>query len=65
MAASGIIRADEFSWPRVTSKVDDYYSFVIRRLAAQGQLPPGFRAGVPAAPRQPAPIDGVDGGELG
>ena len=30
----------EFSWERVTAKVEDYYGFVIRRLAAQGALPP-------------------------
>jgi phosphatidylinositol alpha-mannosyltransferase len=51
MAASGIERADEFSWERVTAKVEDYYGFVIRRLAAQGQLPAGFHAPVPASPR--------------
>jgi phosphatidylinositol alpha-mannosyltransferase len=50
MAAVGPARAEGFSWQRVTAKVDDYYSFVIRRLAAQGQLPPGFSADVPAAP---------------
>ena len=27
----------------MTAKVDDYYGFVIRRLAAQGALPAGFR----------------------
>ncbi len=51
MSASGLERAAEFSWPRVTAKVDDYYGFVIRRLAAAGQLPPGFHAPVPASPR--------------
>jgi phosphatidylinositol alpha-mannosyltransferase len=51
MADSGIKRAQEFSWPRVTVKVEDYYGFVIRRLAAQGQLPPGFHAAIPASPR--------------
>ncbi len=50
MAASGIARAAEFSWERVTAKVDDYYGFVIRRLAAQGALPSGFHADVPPAP---------------
>ena len=25
---SGLVRAEEFSWPRVTAKVDDYYGFV-------------------------------------
>jgi phosphatidylinositol alpha-mannosyltransferase len=51
MAESGIKRAQDFSWPRVTAKVEDYYGFVIRRLAAQGQLPPGFHADVPPSPR--------------
>jgi len=31
--------------------VDDYYGFVIRRLAAAGQLPADFRAEVPPSPR--------------
>jgi phosphatidyl-myo-inositol alpha-mannosyltransferase len=51
MGASGIERAQEFSWERVTAKVEDYYGFVIRRLAAQGQLPPGFHADVPLSTR--------------
>ena len=51
MAESGLRRAQEFSWPRVTAKVEDYYGFVIRRLAAQGQLPTGFHAEIPASPR--------------
>ena len=51
-------RAEEFSWERVTAKVDDYYGFVIRRLAARGELPAGFHAADPAvapAPRQRRP----------
>jgi phosphatidylinositol alpha-mannosyltransferase len=51
MAAAGRIRAQEFSWERVTARVEDYYAFVIRRLAAQGGLPSGFHAAVPPAPR--------------
>ena len=51
MSASGQARAQDFSWERVTAKVDDYYRFVIRRLAATGSLPPHFRAEVPASPR--------------
>jgi phosphatidyl-myo-inositol alpha-mannosyltransferase len=51
MVASGHARADEYSWERVTAKVEEYYGFVIRRLAAQGQLPAGYRADVPASPR--------------
>ncbi len=50
MGDSGRERAVQFSWPSVTAKVDDYYGFVIRRLASQGALPAGFRAAVPAAP---------------
>jgi phosphatidyl-myo-inositol alpha-mannosyltransferase len=50
MGAAGRIRAEEFSWPRVTAKVEDYYGFVIRRLAAAGSLPAGFRAPIPQAP---------------
>ena len=34
MGAAGRVRAEAFSWPRVTAKVEDYYGFVIRRLAA-------------------------------
>ncbi len=56
MAEAGIQRAEEFSWPRVTAKVDDYYGFVIRRLAAAGSLPPHFSASVPAPQR---PITGA------
>ena len=48
MGAAGRARAEEFSWPRVTAKVDEYYGFVIRRLAAGGQLPAGFRAADPS-----------------
>ena len=47
MSASGRSRAREFSWERVTAKVDDYHGFVIRRLAARGELPEGFRAEIP------------------
>jgi phosphatidylinositol alpha-mannosyltransferase len=50
MGAAGQARAEEFSWPRVTAKVEDYYGFVIRRLAASGSLPDGFRAEIPQAP---------------
>ena len=50
MSAAGRARAEEFSWPRVTAKVDEYYGFVIRRLAAQGALPSGFSAEIPQAP---------------
>jgi phosphatidyl-myo-inositol alpha-mannosyltransferase len=50
MGAAGLTRAEQFSWEHVTAKVEDYYGFVIRRLAAQGQLPEGFAAEIPPAP---------------
>ncbi len=63
MSASGMARAQEFSWERVTAKVDDYYGFVIRRLAVTGHLPPDFRADIPltARPIIGLPADVVDG----
>ena len=54
LGASGRARAVGFGWDRVAARVEDYYGFVIRRLAAQGQLPTGFGADVPAPPRQAA-----------
>jgi phosphatidylinositol alpha-mannosyltransferase len=53
MSEAGRVRASEFSWERVTAKVDDYYGFVIRRLAASGNLPSGFHAPIPQAARLP------------
>jgi phosphatidylinositol alpha-mannosyltransferase len=50
LGASGLERAQQFSWEHVTAKVEEYYGFVIRRLAAQDQLPPGFAAEIPAPP---------------
>jgi phosphatidylinositol alpha-mannosyltransferase len=52
MGAAGRLRAKSFSWPAVTEKVEDYYGFVIRRLAASGSLPPDFQAPIP----QPPPV---------
>jgi phosphatidylinositol alpha-mannosyltransferase len=60
ITASGRERAQQFGWERVTAKVEDYYGFVIRRLAASGALPPGFRAEVPAPARTPLPVEGDD-----
>jgi phosphatidyl-myo-inositol alpha-mannosyltransferase len=50
MGSAGRERAEAFSWPSVTAKVEDYYGFVIRRLEANGALPPDFRSAVPQAP---------------
>jgi phosphatidylinositol alpha-mannosyltransferase len=62
MSAAGLQRAEEFSWPRVTAKVDDYYGFVIRRLAANGALPPHFSAEVPPMVRPTAgPLEEIAG----
>ncbi len=61
MGAAGRARAEAFSWPRVTARVEDYYGFVIRRLAAAGELPPGFRAAVPQAPPPPVRARPSDG----
>jgi phosphatidylinositol alpha-mannosyltransferase len=60
MGVAGLVRAEEFSWPRVTAKVDDYYGFVIRRLAATDSLPPHFTAEVPSSPR-PVALRGAVG----
>jgi phosphatidylinositol alpha-mannosyltransferase len=63
MSAAGLARAEEFSWPRVTAKVEEYYGFVIRRLAATGSLPEHFTASVPPSPRgQVAPGADAAGG---
>jgi phosphatidylinositol alpha-mannosyltransferase len=64
MGRSGRQRAEEYSWERVTAKVEDYYGFVIRRLAAQGRLPEGFHAEIPPSPRVP-PILTPAGVEIG
>jgi phosphatidylinositol alpha-mannosyltransferase len=67
MSEAGQARAADFSWPRVTAKVEEYYGFVIRRLAASGSLPSGFHAEVPQAPppvrarTSPSPDDAGSG----
>ena len=50
MGAAGLERAGQFSWEHITARVEAYYGFVALRLAAQGQLPIGFRAEIPPAP---------------
>jgi phosphatidylinositol alpha-mannosyltransferase len=51
MGASGLDRVVEFGWERIAARVEAYYGFVIRRLAAQGALPRDFHAEVPPDPR--------------
>ena len=63
MGAQRQARAEQFSWENITAKVEDYYGFVIRRLAAQGALPPGFSAAGPAvaaAPRRHGQAAGIE-----
>jgi phosphatidylinositol alpha-mannosyltransferase len=65
MGASGRERAEEFSWRGVARRVDEYYGFVVRRLAAQGALPRDFTAAVPPAPRPlGGPADGAVAGPV-
>jgi Glycosyl transferases group 1 len=51
LGRNGLARAREFSWERVTAKVDEYYGVVIRRLAARDALPASFHAEIPPSPR--------------
>jgi phosphatidylinositol alpha-mannosyltransferase len=50
LAAAGSERAEQFGWEHVTAKVEEYYGFVVRRLAAQDQLPSGYSAPIPPNP---------------
>lgn len=50
LSRAGEVRAQLFTWERVGQAVEEYYGFVIRRLAEQGALPSGFSAEIPAAP---------------
>jgi phosphatidylinositol alpha-mannosyltransferase len=59
MGESGRQRAAQFGWPAVTAKVEDYYGFVIRRLAAAGTLPRGFSSPVPEAPGRETLMPGL------
>jgi len=50
LSRAGEERAQLFTWERVGQAVEEYYGFVIRRLADQGQLPQGFSAPIPPPP---------------
>jgi hypothetical protein len=50
MGRSGRERAAQFGWENITAKVEEYYSFVIRRLAASDSLPSSYSAPIPEAP---------------
>jgi hypothetical protein len=59
MGESGRGRAAQYGWENITAKVEDYYGFVIRRLAARNALPSGFKADVPEAPVRPLTTTGL------
>jgi len=50
LSRAGEERAQLFTWERVGQAVEEYYGFVIRRLAEQDQLPRGFSAPIPPPP---------------
>ncbi|MEI7604849.1 MAG: glycosyltransferase family 4 protein [Chloroflexota bacterium] len=54
LSKSGVERSELFSWEHVGASVEEYYGFVIRRLADEGRLPSGFSAPIlpPPGPRQ-------------
>ncbi|MDP8905649.1 MAG: glycosyltransferase family 4 protein [Chloroflexota bacterium] len=49
MSEAGRRRAIQFSWESITAKVEEYYGFVLRRLAAQDAMPEHVSVGPPAA----------------
>ncbi len=50
LSRAGEERAQLFTWERVGLAVEEYYGFVIRRLAERGELPEGFSAPIPPPP---------------
>ena len=50
LSRAGEERAQLFTWERVGQAIEEYYGFVIRRLAEQGELPKGFSAPIPPPP---------------
>jgi phosphatidylinositol alpha-mannosyltransferase len=50
LSRAGEERAQLFTWERVGQAVEEYYGFVIRRLAETGELPKGFSAPIPPPP---------------
>ena len=50
LSRAGEERAQLFTWEHVGQAVEEYYGFVMRRLADQGQLPQGFSAPIPPPP---------------
>lgn len=50
LSRAGEARAQLFTWDHVGQAVEEYYGFVIRRLAEGGRLPAGFSAPIPPPP---------------
>jgi phosphatidyl-myo-inositol alpha-mannosyltransferase len=59
MSASARERAVQFGWDNIAAKVEEYYLFVARRAAAQGQLPPHTDPTLVAAAKDPPSTDTV------
>jgi phosphatidylinositol alpha-mannosyltransferase len=59
MSASARERAVQFGWDNIAAKVEEYYLFVARRAAAQGQLPPHTDPALVAAPKDPPSTETV------
>jgi phosphatidylinositol alpha-mannosyltransferase len=55
MGRSGLERVVDYGWEQIGARVEAYYGFVIRRLAAQGTLPRDFHAEIPPDPRGISP----------
>jgi phosphatidylinositol alpha-mannosyltransferase len=57
MSESARDRAVQFGWDNIAAKVEEYYLFVARRVAAQGPLPEHVNPALVAGPREPLPIN--------
>jgi glycosyltransferase involved in cell wall biosynthesis len=61
MSAAGRARAVQFGWENITAKVEEYYSFVIRRQLSLGSLPQHVSStAASAAVRSTPPAEGQE-----
>jgi hypothetical protein len=51
MGASGRERVIQYGWENITAKVEEYYRFVMRRVASHGPLPPHVSPNLGLGPR--------------
>ena len=58
MGASGRERVVQYGWENIAAKVEEYYRFVIRRVALHGPLPPHVNPSLALSTRD-GPRDGV------